>query len=596
MTGAFGGSGPSGPSHLRPVPGPGTAEARAEPADPGTGLTPPSQPSARGRFVSDVIADLGYVSLERVEAAVSEARSAGRPAEQLLLESGVLTAEQLARATAERFGLHHVDLNIYKPDLGAANLIPPQAARRYSAAPIGFDDDELLIAMVDPSNVLALDDLKLLTGHELRPVVASADDVAALIGRMSRLDEAVAEAVLEEDEDTGTEISEIRESAEDAPVIKLVNSVVAQAVDEGASDIHFEPDGRDMRVRFRVDGVLSETTSIPRRMVAGVISRVKIMADLDISERRLPQDGRVGMKVEGRSVDVRVVTMPSVDGEGIVMRLLDKEQALMTLDKLGMSGEPKDRFEAAYRQAYGAVLVTGPTGSGKSTTLYAALNAINSVEKNILTIEDPVEYQLEGVNQIQVNHRAGLTFSRGLRSMLRADPDVIMVGEIRDAETARIAIESALTGHLVLSTLHTNDAASAITRLTEMGIEPFLTASAVDCVVAQRLTRRLCASCKRRTILDSRALRESGFHASFDIEAYEPVGCPRCSNSGYKGRVGIYEVMVLSDEIRSLAIQRSAADEIVTVAMEQGMRPLRDDGLDKVKQGLTSIAEVTRVS
>jgi type IV pilus assembly protein PilB len=310
----------------------------------------------------------------------------------------------------------------------------------------------------------------------------------------------------------------------------------------------------------------------------------------------VPQDGRVGLKVEGHSVDIRVVTMPGVDGEGIVMRLLDKEQALMSLDKLGMVGDAHDRFEAGFRQSYGAVLVTGPTGSGKSTTLYAALNAINSVDKNIITIEDPVEYQLQGINQIQVNHKAGLTFPRGLRSMLRADPDVIMVGEIRDSETARIAVESALTGHLVLSTLHTNDAPSAITRLTEMGIEPFLTSSAVDCVVAQRLARKLCVSCKRRTILDVDALRGAGFHAAFDIEAYEPVGCGRCGGSGYKGRVGLYEVMLISDEIRDLTIHRSSADEIMKVAVQQGMRPLRDDGLEKVKQGVTSIAEVTRVA
>jgi type IV pilus assembly protein PilB len=595
MSGFPGGGG--GPPHLRPVPSSGDVEgALAHQPDPGTGLTPPRQPSARGRFISDVVVELGFVPAERVAAAVEEARASGRTAEQVLLETGALTPDQLARATAERFGLHHVDLNVYKADLGAANLIPSQAARRFSAVPVGFDDGELLIAMVDPSNVLALDDMKLLTGQELRPVVASPDDIAALIGRMSRLDDAVAEAVQEEDQEAEASVTDIRESAEDAPIIKLVNSVIAQGVEEGASDIHFEPDGRDMRVRFRIDGVLSETTTIPRRMVAGVVSRVKIMADLDISERRVPQDGRVGLKVEGHAVDIRVVTMPSVHGEGIVMRLLDKDQALLTLDKLGMSGEPRERFEAAFHQAYGAVLVTGPTGSGKSTTLYAALNAINSVDKNIITIEDPVEYQLGGINQLQVNHKAGLTFARGLRSMLRADPDVIMVGEIRDAETARIAVESALTGHLVLSTLHTNDAASAITRLTEMGIEPFLTSSAVDCVVAQRLTRRLCISCKRRTILGVEALRDAGFHAAFDVEAYEPVGCSRCGGSGYKGRVGLYEVMVLSDEIRALAIARASADEIAAVSVQQGMRPLRDDGLDKVRQGLTSIAEVTRVS
>ncbi len=589
-----------GAAHLRPVVGPTAQVAAAVPApdhDDGSGLTPPQRRGGGARFISDVIAELGFLPRERVEAAVEEGRSSGRTPEQVLLESGALTNDELARAIAERFGLFHVDLQVYRPDLSAVNLISAQAARRFNAAPIGFGDDgALLVAMVDPSNVLALDDMKLMTGHEVRPVVASPDDIAGLIGRMSRLDDAVAEAVEEEEEDEGASITDIRESAEDAPVIKLVNSIIAQAVEDGASDIHFEPDGREMRVRFRVDGVLSETTSIPRRMVAGTISRVKIMADLDISEKRVPQDGRVGLNVEGHTVDIRVVTMPSVHGEGVVMRILDKAAALMTLDKLGMSGDARDRFEAGFHQAYGAVLVTGPTGSGKSTTLYAALNAINSIDKNIITIEDPVEYQLPGINQLQTNLKAGLTFPRGLRSMLRADPDVIMVGEIRDGETAKIAVESALTGHLVLSTLHTNDAPSAITRLTEMGIEPFLTASAVDCVVAQRLVRKLCRFCKKRTLLSVDALGAAGFQAAFDVEAYEPVGCGRCGGSGYKGRSGLYEVMNVSEEIRRLTIERGSADEIMRVAMAQGMRPLRQDGFDKVKAGVTSVAEVARVS
>ena len=450
--------------------------------------------------------------------------------------------------------------------------------------------------MSDPSNVLALDDMKLITGREVRPVVASQDDIAGLIGRMTRLDDAVAEAVLEEAGDEIASITEIRESAEDAPIIKLVNSIIAEAVEEGASDIHLEPEGRDMRVRFRIDGVLRETTSIPRQMVPGVISRVKIMAEVDISEKRLPQDGRVSLTVEGHSVDVRVVTMPSVNGEGLVMRILDKQQALMSLDSLGMAPEVQSRFENAFDQAYGAVLATGPTGSGKSTTLYAALNSLNSPDRNIITIEDPVEYQLAGINQVQVNLKAGLSFARGLRSMLRADPDVIMVGEIRDSETARIAIESALTGHLMLSTLHTNDAPSAITRLTEMGIEPFLSASALDCIVAQRLVRTLCTYCKRRKMLSVDALAASGFHAAFDVEGWEPVGCGRCNGSGFKGRCGLYEAMPLSEEIRALTIQRASSDEIQRVAIEQGMKPLRDDGFDKVKQGITSIAEVARVT
>src|SRR5687768_10259779 len=328
-------------------------------------------------------------------------------------------------------------------------------------------------------------------------------------------------------------------------------------------------ESRDMRVRYRIDGVLRETTTIPKRMNAGVVSRIKIMGDLDIAERRLPQDGRVSLRVEGHAIDIRVVTIPGVWGEGIVMRILDKEQVLLSMDTLGIGGDSHDRFEKAIRQPYGAVLVTGPTGSGKSTTLYAALNTINSPEKNIITIEDPVEYQLAGINQIQVNLKAGLTFAQGLRSMLRADPDVIMVGEIRDAETARIAVESALTGHLVLSTLHTNDAPSAITRLTEMGIEPFLTASALDCIVAQRLARKLCSHCKKRVVLTQASLRAAGFEADLDIEAYEPAGCPRCNHTGYKGRIGVYEVMTVSDEIRAKTIERTSADVIREIAMRQ---------------------------
>src|SRR3954469_5410191 len=441
---------------------------------PGAGLTPPHKKKAGSRFISDVIVELGFLPQDRVDVAVEEGKASGRSPEQVLLESGAITGDQLARAVAQRFGLDHVDLTIYKTDVSALNSITPQAARRLGAVPIGKDDnDTLMAAMSDPSNGLARADLKLMPGQEGRPVVASPDDIQGLIGRMSRFDDAVA-AAIDLGEEELADVAEIRESADDAPVIKLVNSIIAQAVEEGASDIHFEPEGREMRVRYRVDGVLRETTQIPRRMIAGVVSRVKIMADLDIAERRVPQDGRVSLTVEGHAIDTRVVTMPRVDGEGIVMRILDKTAALIGLEPLALSESSAEVFEAGFRRAHGAVLATGPTGSGKSTTLYGALNAINDVERNIITIEDPVEYQLAGINQLQMNLKAGLTFASGLRAMLRADPDVIMVGEIRDGETAKIAIEAALTGHLVLSTLHTNDAPSAITRLTEMGIEPFL--------------------------------------------------------------------------------------------------------------------------
>jgi type IV pilus assembly protein PilB len=444
----------------------------------------------------------------------------------------------------------------------------------------------------------------MLTRLDVKPAVASSEDIASLISRMNRFEDAVQEAVEEgEDGAAPMEIVDLRESADDAPVIKLVHSIIAQAAEKGASDIHFEPQpdehgrsGREMRVRMRIDGVLSDEAKVPRRMISGVVSRIKIMSDLDISERRIPQDGRVGLTIDGRHVDVRVVTIPSVHGESVVLRILDKENVTLELPKLGLQQQELDRFRKAFQQAYGAVLVTGPTGSGKSTTLYSALLELNTPEKNIITIEDPVEYQIEGITQVQVNNKAGLSFATGLRSMMRADPDILMVGEIRDRETAQIGIEGALTGHMVLSTLHTNDAASAITRLIEMGIEPFLVASAIDCVLAQRLARTLCAHCKKRTIIPAEVLRDHGFAAQFDIEAYEPVGCVRCNGMGYRGRVGLYEVMTVSEEIRTLTLSRGSASEIGAVAVRQGMRRLREDGLDKVKAGLTSMAEVARVT
>ena len=577
------------PIPLKPVSAPGATP---------DGITKPRNRGGPARFLTDVIVDLGLVERDRVTAAIDEGRRLGKMPEDVLLEQGALTAEGLSRAVAERHGLDHLDLGTFQPDMAAANLISTPAAKRYEAVPVAFVDDRtLLVAMADPANVLAVDDIALLTGKEIRPAVTSREDILGLITRLTRLDQVVADDHLDEEVQQGpAEVVDLRESADDAPVIRLVNQIIAQAVEQGASDVHLEPSGNELRVRFRIDGVLVESAQIQRRMVLGVISRVKIMSDLDIAERRVPQDGRVGLTIDGQKIDLRVVTLPSVHGESVVMRILDKSNVVMDLDKLGMAAQERERFERAFSQSYGAVLVTGPTGSGKSTTLYAALAQLNTVDKNIITIEDPVEYQLDGITQVQVNHKAGLTFARGLRSMLRADPDVIMVGEIRDAETARIAVESALTGHLVLSTLHTNDAPSAITRLTEMGIEPFLTASALDCVVAQRLVRTLCTNCKRRTVLSVDALAAGGITAAFDVEAYEPVGCGRCAGSGFKGRVGLYEVMPLTDEIRSMAIERKSADEIMRIAVEQGMRRLRDDGFDKVKQGVTSIAEVARVT
>jgi type IV pilus assembly protein PilB len=597
------------PTYLKPVPTGqiAAAEAPAEDAarSPETesevlGLTAPLRRGHSGMFITDVIAELGYASQERIDQVIAEARTAGRSPERLMLEEGMISPEQLSRAIAERYGLDHIDLSIYHVDMAAANLLSVSTARRHKALPVGYVDKEtLLLAMADPANVLALDDIQMATGLSCRVAVASEEDIESLIGRLNTLQSAVTEAI-EEDEDEGgvdeAELTELRESAEDAPVIKLVHSILGQAVTEGASDIHFEPDEGDMRVRFRVDGVLHEAARVPKRMVSGVVSRVKIMSELDIAEKRLPQDGRVSINVEDRRVDLRITTLPTQRGEGCTIRILDQTQALRSLDDLGMDGEARARFEAAIRKPYGAILVTGPTGSGKTTALYSALDMLNDVDKNIVTIEDPIEYRLSGINQIGVNRKAGLTFATGLRSMLRADPDVIMVGEIRDAETARIAVEAALTGHLVLTTLHTNDAPGAITRLSKMGIESFLTSSAIDCVVAQRLARKLCTHCKRRTMIPAQALQDAGFRVGTDLEAYEAVGCPRCSQIGYRGRIGLYSVMVMSEELKDMAAANAPEPDIARKAREQGMLTLKEEGLLKVRAGITTVEEVTRVA
>jgi type IV pilus assembly protein PilB len=590
------------PNHLRPVPDSGDSTAPAlDPAAGGTpGLTPPQVRGRHSGFVTDVLVDLGYVGDDVARAAIETARTAGRPPERLLIEQGAINADQLSRAVAERYGLDHVDLSAYQVDMAAANLISVNTARRYRALPVGFVDKEtLLVAMADPTNVLAVDDIQIATALDCRVAVAAEEDIEALIGRLNTLQSAVSESISEgeaEAEDELAEVADMEVSAEDAPVIKLVYSILGQAVGEGASDVHFEPGEGEMRVRFRVDGVLREAAHVPKRMVNAVVSRVKIMSDLNIAEKRVPQDGRVSVTVEERRVDLRITTLPTQRGEGATIRILDKDNAQRSLDELGMDGTARERFEDAFHQAYGAVLVTGPTGSGKSTTLYAALQEINEVEKNIITIEDPVEYRLEGINQINVNRKAGLDFATGLRSILRADPDIVMVGEIRDGETARIAIEAALTGHMMLSTLHTNDAPGAITRLTKMGIEAFLIASAVDCVVAQRLARKLCSHCKRRTILAPQALAEAEIRVGGEVEGYEPVGCSRCNQSGYRGRVGLYSVMALSERIKEMAVAQASEAEIATTARDEGMLTLREDGLGKVRAGLTSLEEVVRVT
>jgi type IV pilus assembly protein PilB len=576
------------------------------------GITSPSRRGGSGRVLTDVLVDLEFVERAVMDEAIEKAHSAGSAAERVLLTQGAITDDQLSRAVAERFGLDHVDLRKYKVDPDAAKLVTPAAVKRYQAVPVAFASDRtLLVAMADPANVLAVDDIAVMTGYEVRPAVASSHDIEWLLERLEDPEYAAVLLDLDEDEEapppepvSNGPIWDARENApidfgasgEDASVIQLVHRIITEAVERGVSDIHFEPQDGDMRVRYRIDGVLRDAAIIPEASVPAVASRVKILADLDIAERRVPQDGRISMEIEGKHIDLRVATLPAAFGENIVMRILDSSKALIAMETLGMLPQALERFTKAIQQAHGAVLVTGPTGSGKSTSLYAALNVLNTIEKNIITIEDPVEYQLEGITQVQTNPRAGLTFSSGLRSMMRADPDIIMVGEIRDRETAQIGIEAALTGHLVLSTLHTNDAPGAISRLIEMGIEPFLVGSAVDCVVAQRLARLLCEECKRRTMISADVMRANGFNVGLDLEAYEPVGCARCGGSGYKGRIGLYEVMWVSETIRGMAVAREPSENIAHAAVHEGMMRLREDGLEKVRRGLTSIAEIARVA
>ncbi len=552
--------------------------------------------SRPGRLLGDVLVDLGFCDRPTVEQIVRDARAAGRPMQHLLIERGLIDASQLALAVAERFGLEYSSLDKLHPDIAAMQLVPAATLRRLQAVPVGFRDQEtLIVAMANPTNVLALDDLTMLTDLRVEPVVVSRDDLEVLLLRLSRLEKEFvdsneeAEAEAEAPEPTPA----LEASADDGPTAKLVRSLVSQAIEQGASDVHFDPDDGDLQVRYRIDGIMAPAARVPRRQAARVISRIKILSDLDIAERRLPQDGRTSLALEGRRVDVRVTVVPLVDGESAVMRILDPGDGPLSLGELGMGDSDRARVDRALRRSHGAILATGPTGSGKSTSLYASVAVVSSPEKTIMTIEDPVEYRLPGVKQMQVFERAGLTFQTGLRAIVRADPDIIMVGEMRDRESARIAIEAALTGHLVLSTLHTNSAPATPARLIEMGVEPYLVASAVECILAQRLARRLCVHCRRPVRVPGAAV---GAPERLEVEIYEKAGCHQCRETGYRGRVGLFEVMTVTDEIRALIVAHAPAVRLAKVAVEQGMRTLLADGLEKVRSGQTTLAEISRVT
>ncbi len=555
--------------------------------------------------IEQLLLDRGLIDEDGLARARAAAQASDQPVTRALLELGLVAEAAMVRLLAEQLGLGFVELGDTPLDTSAVAILPESAARRHRCVPIRIEEDgRLAVAMVDPGNVVARDDIRALTGRDLHVYVATPADITAALNRHYRLDsmaESLAEEVAASQESETKALEDVvgREAgAEDAPIIRLVNLLITQAVNDRASDIHIEPNERNLRVRYRIDGVLHEVMAPPKSVQAGITSRLKIMADINIAERRIPQDGRIGLTVQGRQIDIRVATLPTVHGEKIVLRLLDKSSVLLHLQDLGFESANFARYEASYSKPYGMILATGPTGSGKSTTLYATLNIKNKPDVNIITVEDPVEYRLPGVNQVQINPKAGLTFASALRSILRSDPDIVLVGEIRDRDTAQIAVESALTGHLVLSTLHTNDAPSSLTRLVEMGIEPFLVASALDCVVAQRLARRLCDKCKQPYQPSLAELRDVGF----PLDAvdgrptlFKPGGCTACSKTGYRGRIALHEVMTITEEIERLVAAKASSEDIARVAVAEGMRPLRQDGLIKVARGLTSIEEILRV-
>jgi type IV pilus assembly protein PilB len=560
----------------------------------------------KSKQLGQILIELGLITSEQLGAALQEHQKTPKALGRVLIDLGMIKEGDLVRALAEQVGLEFVDLTDTQIDPASTALLPEALARRYRALPIGDRDGKLLVAMSDPANVYALDDIRTITGRDVQPVVATSADVEQAIQRFAGLDSQVEALAAEAAEGTERDDVDLGAALEDAPIVKLVNAIMTQAVAERASDVHIEPGERDVRIRFRVDGVLHEPMRPqPKNLQGGLISRLKVMADLNIAEKRIPQDGRISMKVGSRSLDLRVASLPTVHGEKVVIRVLDKSNAMLALEDLGFLRDSYERFSRALSKPYGAILVTGPTGSGKSTTLYSALNILNEGSKNIITVEDPVEYRMAGVNQMQVNPKAGLTFASALRSILRADPDIVLIGEIRDKETATIAIEAALTGHLVLSSLHTNDAPSAVSRLVEMDVETFLVASSIDAVVAQRLARKLCEKCKVAYQPDEAELEEAGYPAEEwpEIrEVYHPPDhleskndCKACAGTGYRGRIGLYEVMLRSEEIERLIVERASADAIRSVAVQQGMRTLRDDGLAKVRAGITSIEEVARV-
>jgi len=557
----------------------------------------------RGGRIEDVLLADGKVTRDQLEEARRTRSKDPRDLSEILLSLGYVGKVDLAKAMAKKLRLKFVEITENSVDPQAAALLDRRLLRKHGVVPLRVEEGRLIVATSSPTNFYMLEDLAMVSGYPVTPVVAVEDEIERVLNRVFTIKQEVAELFEDAAEQAVEEQPEIDLGVEarpdEAPIIRLVTALLQRAVSEGASDIHVEPRAGELVVRYRVDGVLREAMSVPPRLRAGMVSRLKVLADLDIAERRLPQDGRFSVRLRGRKIDLRAATLPTVFGEKVVLRLLDTQSVEMNLSKLGFAPKVLERYEEVFRRPYGTILVTGPTGSGKSTTLYATLAELNSPEKNIITVEDPVEYRLAGVNQVQVNVRAGLTFASGLRSILRSDPDVVMIGEIRDFETAKTSVEAALTGHLVLATLHTNNAPAAVTRLTEMGVEPFLTASAVDCVIAQRLARMLCDRCKQPVTIEREILEALDFPFGSvgpedEWSFHRAVGCERCGGTGYRGRIGIYEMMVVGDELSEAILRRCSTGEIGQMAVREGMVRLRDDGLVKAASGVTTIEEVLK--
>lgn len=551
------------------------------------------------RKLGDILVDAGKITQEQLEYSLELQKKRGDKLGKILVDEGIITEDEIIQVLEYQLGIPHVILEKYYIDPEVAKIIPESLARRYNVIPIKKYKDMLTVAMSDPMNIFAIDEIKMATGLGIQPAIASEEDIRSAIeyyyGKQTA-EKAIEDFKKEYRIENNIELDrELLDQVNNAPVVRLVNSIIEQAVVNRASDIHIEPGDKKLRIRFRIDGELQEIMSTPMHTHGAVVARIKIMSNLNIAERRLPQDGRVEMDVAGKNLDLRISVLPTVYGEKVVIRLLDRGNFLMNKKQLGFTEDNIDKYNALIKAPYGIILVTGPTGSGKTTTLYTALRELNDASLNIITLEDPVEYRLEGINQVQINSKAGLTFANGLRSILRQDPNIIMVGEIRDEETANLAVRAAITGHLVLSTMHTNDAASSVVRLVDMGVEPYLVASSVMGVISQRLVRKVCPDCKEEYRASEEELRILGIEPGENIIIYKGKGCNSCNGTGYKGRTAIHEIMMVTRKHRNLINERVSSDKLAQLSVDLGMKTLRDNCIELVLKGITTVEEMVKV-